>query len=446
MTPSFQSLEKRGTVFPMIGKISEPALKISNDWKNQPFDVAVVGAGPAGLMAAMAAARTGAKVIVCEQMERPGLKLLSTGGGRCNLTNTASLDDFIARFGRQGRFMRPALEAMPANNLRSFFEEQHVPTVSPDGFHVYPASQSAGNVLQALLHAMEGLRVKMLTGVKAIRLGLDENLITGLETDQGQLKTRRIILACGGQSYSKLGGTGGGYALAQQAGHKLVEPIPALVPLLTKESWPGKFAGTAMAKARLRIDLKGFPREGVVGDVLLTHRGISGPVVLDLSAEIAQILRRQPEVPLRIAVTPDISATEWAAQVDQWRSQEGRKQIFTLLDQKLPASLAEALCLAADVPRHLPASQISADQRTRLCEALTALPLTIIGTEGFEHAMVTRGGVSLREVDPQTLESRLIPGLYFAGELLDLDGPCGGYNLQWAFSSGYLAGRCAGKA
>ncbi|HBA83139.1 MAG TPA: NAD(P)/FAD-dependent oxidoreductase [Verrucomicrobia bacterium] len=427
----------------MIGKNSE---KFSKDWKSASFDIVIVGAGPAGLMAAIAAARTGARVVVCEQLDRPGLKLLATGGGRCNLTNTSTIDEFVAHFGRQGRFIRPALDALKPPTLRTFLEELHVPTVSPNGFHVYPASQSAGSVLQALGQAAESLRVEIVVGAKAIRLGLEENLITGVETTQGLIEARRVILAGGGQSYPKLGGTGGGYAMAEQAGHKLIEPIPALVPLITKETWPGQFAGTSIASARIWIDLKGYPREGLRGDLLLTHRGISGPVVLDLSAEIAQILRRRAEVPIRIAVTPDVPAADWSAQIECWRTQAGRKQLFTLLDQKLPASLAEALCQVAGIPRPTIAAQVSAEQRTRLSEALTGLSLTVIGTEGFDQAMVTRGGVSLRDVDPNTLESRLVPGLYFAGEILDLDGPCGGYNLQWAFSSGYLAGRSAGKA
>ena len=446
----------------MIGKKPE---KFSNDWKKtepafpslekpaggglfegRAFDVAIVGAGPAGLMAAIAAGRTGARVIVCEQLDRPGVKLLATGGGRCNLTNTAAPERFIECFGRRGRFIQPALEALKPATLRTFFEEQRVPTISPDGFHVYPASQSAASVQQALCKMAEPLRVQWALGTQAARLGLEENLITGLETSRGFIEARRIILACGGKGYPKLGGTGGGYALAEQAGHTLAEPLPALVPLVARETWPRACAGASMSGARLWVDAMGFPKEGFSGDLLLTHRGVSGPVALDISADISQLLRRQPEVPIRIAPLPGVTASEWEACFDAWRAQKGRKQISSLLDERLPASVAEAACLAANVPRHTLSARLSAEQRRRLIQSLTGLSLTIIGTEGFDHAMATRGGVSLRDVDPGTMGSRLVPGLYFAGEMLDLDAPCGGYNLQWAFSSGYLAGRSAGKA
>ncbi len=437
----------------MIGKNEKES---SKDWKKteksfQPLEtfsraceVAVVGAGPAGLMAAISAASSGARVILLEQLDRPGLKLLASGGGRCNLTNRGTVEDFMLRYGRQGRFAQAALSALPPPALCDWMEARGVPTFSPDGFHVYPASQSAPSVLEALLRECDKLGVERRWKARVQHLSIEEGGLLGVKTD-ASLEAHRVILACGGRGYPALGGTALGHELARQAGHGLADPLPALVPLLTQETWVRDYAGAAGAGARIWLDMKGAGKAGRRGDVLLTHRGLSGPAILNFSGEVAEWLRRRPAVLLRIDWTPDIPASEWQQRFEQWHREAGRKQLHSLLDQTLPAALAKAVCCAAKTPGHTQANQLSADQRDAVVQALTQMPLTITGTEGFEHAMVTRGGVPLREVDPKTLESRLLPGLFFAGELLDIDGPCGGYNLQWAFSSGWLAGRVAAR-
>jgi hypothetical protein len=433
-------------------------------------DVAVVGAGPAGMMAAIAAGAAGAEVVICEQLDQAGTKLLATGGGRCNLTNALADDDFLRAFGRQGRFMAPALSMMDSPALRQFFDDLGVATACQDGMHVFPASNRAADVRDALVCKMRQLGVKTVYGARIRKLlsgtgvppvsssarsqckqaeeihGRDAHAtrtIVGLQTPAGKIATSNVILAAGGLAYPSLGATGDGLEIARAAGHSIIKPLPALTPLVTLGDWPGRLAGVSIGPVRITIALPGQSKSGVQGQMIFTHRGISGPAALDISSQVATLLQRQKTVPLKIDLTPSISELEWLSRLDQWHSTRGNALLRTLVAQELPAALAFAICQQAGLGPILKAAHADKAQQRRLAGMLTALPLTVTATEGFDQAMVMRGGVNLKEVDPKTLQSRLVKGLYFAGELLDLDGPCGGYNLQWAFSSGYLAGKAA---
>jgi predicted Rossmann fold flavoprotein len=394
-------------------------------------------------MAAIAAGTAGAKVVICEQLDQAGTKLLATGGGRCNLTNTLADSDFMSAFGRHGRFMAPALSIVDSASLRRFFEELGVPTTSEDGMHVFPASNSAADVRGALVGKMRQLGVTTLYGTRIRKLAIDHNRIQGLQTSAGKIVTGSVILAAGGLAYPSLGGTGDGLELARAAGHAIVKPLPALAPLVTLEDWPRQLAGVSVGPVRITIALPGQSKSGVQGQMIFTHRGISGPAALDISSQIATLLERHKPVPLKIDLTPSISHSQWIERLDQWHSTRGNALLRTLIAKELPAALAFAICSQAGLGPILKAAQADKAQHRRLATMLTALPLNVTATEGFAQAMVMRGGVDLKEVDPRTLQSKLVNGLYFAGELLDLDGPCGGYNLQWAFSSGALAGNAA---
>ena len=413
-------------------------------------DVAVVGAGPAGLMAAIAAAEADRRVVVLEQLDRPGAKLLASGGGRCNLTNTLPRDKFIARFGRQGRFMLPALAAMDSRALRQWLDGLGVPTHAPDGLHVYPVSDSALTVQKALWRRLRELGAHVRLGVRVTGLWTEDATekgpgpfvtIRGVEADGDRLAAQHVILASGGRGYPSLGGSASGYELARAAGHTIIGPTPALVPLRVKEPWVRRCAGASLAAARIRIDLAGESRTGLRGEALFTHAGLSGPAVLDLSGDVAALLVKHKTVPLLVDLAPGVTPDEWRRRLEKWRTAEPRSTVVSLLDRHLPRSLAAALAELAGIGPALRPVQLSAGSRDRLAELLTALPLTVTGTEGWDRAMVTRGGVNLKEVDPRTLRSKRLAGLALAGELLDLDGPSGGFNLQWAFSSGYLAGK-----
>jgi predicted Rossmann fold flavoprotein len=402
------------------------------------WDVIVVGGGPAGLTAAIAAAGRGARVVVCERLAKPGLKLLASGGGRCNLTNTLAPEDFVSRLGRHGRFALPAVEGFGAKQLRAFLRERGVWTESRDGFRVYPSSERAADVLSALLGECAKRGVTVQTGTAVLGLAIEEGRVAGVVTASGSLAACAVVVACGGSGRPDLGGTDDGYALARAAGHTVRTPVPALVGLTTKETWLRACAGVSLDRARVTVDV---PRKRVSaeGDILVTHQGISGQAALDVSGTVSELLESRPAVPLVVSLVAPVGRSDWAGDLDGWRAAEGRRSVAGLLADRLPRSLARALCVRAGAGSvragHLPRAV-----RDRLADLLVALPLTAVGTGGFARAMVTRGGVSLKEVDPTTLASRITSGLFFAGEVLDIDGPSGGFNLQWAFSSGWLAG------
>ncbi|MBM3306856.1 MAG: aminoacetone oxidase family FAD-binding enzyme [Candidatus Eisenbacteria bacterium] len=407
-------------------------------------DVVVIGGGPAGLMAAVGAAGGGARVLVCERLPKPGRKLLASGGGRCNLTNTLPPEEFVERLGRDGRFALPALRALDGHALRGFFLERGVSTESPDGFRVYPSSGRSGDVLTALVGECGRLGVVVRRNAAVETLCLPERRLEGVVVDGRRIPCGVVIVATGGLGYPRLGGTGDGYALARAAGHRIREPVPALVGLRTKERWPRGCAGVAVARARVTVDVP-RRRAAAEGNLLFTHEGISGQAVLDVSGAVAELLASRAEVPLRVSLDASADRASWVARLDGWRAAGERRSVAGLLSESLPRSLARAVCSRAGA-EGLCAPVLPRAVKDGLADALSGLRLTAVGTGGFENAVVTRGGVALSGVDPETLESRTTPGLRFAGEVLDVDGPCGGFNLQWAFASGWLAGRsvCAG--
>jgi len=404
-----------------------------------------VGAGPAGLTAAIAAARAGGRVTVCEQLERAGAKLEVTGGGRANLTNLLPREEFTAGFGRQGRFLLPALETLDPPGLRDFMNALGVPTEAPDGLHVYPKSNRARDVLEGLLRECERLNVDLQTGVRVSDLILDNGRVRGVIANRKVLSGERVIIAAGGKSYAELGGTGGGYRLAELAGHSLVAPVPALVPLVTRETWPRTCAGVTLPSVVLNIAHAHGSREGSSGALLFTHRGLSGPAALNLSGRVARLLLARESVSLHLDLFLGTQAAAWQERLDSWRREQGKKHLTTLLANHMPHSLAQAACTENGCRQNIRPAELTVNQRGNVSRWLAGIPLTVVSTEGFDKAIVTSGGVALKEINPKTLESRLVQGLYLAGEVLDLNGPCGGFNLQWAFSSGWLAGSSAGR-
>jgi predicted Rossmann fold flavoprotein len=397
-------------------------------------------------MAAIAAARKGRRVLLCEQRERPGIKLAATGGGHCNLTNTAPAAELMLRFGREGRFMEPALTRMDASGLRAFLAELGVATHAPDGFHVFPVTHRATTVRDALVREAERLHVDLRLGCRASALWRENHALRGICSTQGRLRAPRIIIATGGMGYQNLGATGDGYRLAGEAGHRVVAPLPAMVPLITRETWPARCTADTIGNARLRVNLPRKPGFRRAGDLIFTRTGITGPAVWDLSREIALLLTHYATVPLILNLTGGRTEEDWQQCFQTWRRRGSEETVAHLLAEELPSSLAEVFAgmlgeAGAGSFRRLPG-----ERRSHLARLLARTPLEVTATAGFDQAMITRGGVALREVDPRTLQSRRVPNLRFCGELLDLDGPCGGYNLQWAFSSGYLAGASAAES
>lgn len=400
------------------------------------FDVAIVGGGAAGLAAAVFAGRRGARSVVVEKLSSPGRKLLAAGGGHCNVTNRAARDKFYAAFGRSGRFIAPALERFDNGSLEVFFSGLGVPLHSPDGFHVFPRSGKGADILDALLSECRRTGVEIVDNCRAEELLISDNAVLGVRTSAGEFRSKRVVISTGGMSYPELGSDGDGYRLAKSAGHSIVTPVPALVELHCPEKWVAGLAGVSLKDVELSVPGSRIkPRRG---EFLFTHRGVSGPAVLDISGDVAGMVSENGLARLSINFMPGVSRMDLLAKFAEWRRSSGGVRIVNLLSALLPKSLAGVLCELSSVD-FARASQMDSDSQNRLLENATGLTLNVNGTGGFAKAMLTKGGVSLKELDPRTLESRIVGGLHFAGEVLDLQGDCGGYNLQWAFSSGILA-------
>ena len=406
----------------------------------QRWDLIVAGAGPSGMMAAITAARRGCRVLLLEKLPHPGAKIRASGGGRCNVTNTLDTAEFIGRFGREGRFMKPALETFDHRALIAFLAGIGVQTHAPDGFRVFPVTHSSTTVTSALEAELARLGVEIATGrpVKALRFV--NGRVAGMETTDHSYSSDYIVIATGGLGYPALGASGDGHTLARAAGHTVTELFPAMLPLKTKETWMKNCRADTIGKAELRIVLPKATHVHAVGDLIFTNEGIRGPVVLDLAREITPLLARHGEVPLLVNLTKGRNEEDIRAHFRKHIQEFTRRTIGELVATLVSAPLSRELCLLAGVDPLLAPGRVHAPLRDRLIKLLAWTPLTVTGHGGFEQAMVTRGGVSLKEIRPETLESRLVKGLFFCGEVLNLDGPCGGFNLQWAFASGFLAG------
>ena len=404
------------------------------------YDLIVIGGGAAGMIAAIKAGRDGKNVLLLEKLSKTGSKLKATGGGRCNLTNTLSNEDFMARFGRNGRFMRDALELFDHHSLQQFFSEIGVATHAPDGFRIFPVGHSSQTILDALEEELKRLHVRVLCSQKVTEILHDGCIVSGLKTEQQSFFSPNIIIATGGLGYPMLGAEGDGYTLASALGHTTTELFPAMMPLLTKENWTDNCRADTLPKVELRVALKKYHKLHATGDLIFTKNGIRGPVVLDFAREITPLLKELGEVPIIAKLTKGINEDALLQLFKNSAAQELHVSIKKSLLPILPASVIDELCKLVGVDSTMKFSKIEGKARAELIKIVCATPLTITGHDGFKMAMITRGGISLKETNPQTMQSKLIEGLYFCGEVMDIDGPCGGYNLQWSFSSGYLAG------
>ncbi len=404
------------------------------------YDVIVVGAGASGLISAIASARQGKSVLVLEKLPQIGTKLKATGGGRCNLTNTLPNDEFMSRFGRDGRFMTTALSRFDYKALVAFLDSIGVETHSPDGMRIFPTTHNSSTVIEALRDEIKSLDVLVLCSQKVESLIYDNEAILGVKTQNNIFYTSTVIMALGGLGYPNLGAEGDGYSIAQKVGHTITNLYPAMMPLQSKESWVSKCRADTIPKVKIRVDIKKYKKLSATGDLIFTQNGIRGPVVLDFSREITPLLDRFTQVPIVMNLTQGLNEEQIRDYLKEKQKTYPNDNTIQLLERLLPRELSLALCHLSDIDPYIKLSSQKGINRSRLIEILAWTPLTINGHDGFKKAMITRGGISLKEIEPKTMESKLIKGLYFVGEIVDIDGPCGGFNLQWAFASGYLAG------
>ncbi|HIP19627.1 MAG TPA: NAD(P)/FAD-dependent oxidoreductase [Sulfurimonas sp.] len=404
-------------------------------------DLIVIGSGAAGIIAAIVAAREGKNVLLLEKLANISSKLKATGGGRCNLTNTLSNEDFMARFGRDGRFMQDALADFDNKELVKFMDEIGIETHAPDGFRIFPTSHSSATIIAGLQKEMDRVGVKVLVSQRVQRLLLIGQSIDGVKTQDNTFYTSNVIVATGGLGYPVLGAEGDGYNLAGELGHKVTELSPAMMPLKTKETWVGECRADTIAKVELRVDLKKHKKLRAKGDLIFTKTGIRGPVVLDFAREVTPLLKKYGEVPLLLNLTKGKNEEKITQYLKDKALQNTAATVVELVSTLLPEALSKELCKMAKCEEQKTLTKQSGKSRAKLISLLAWTPLTVNGHDGFRLAMITRGGISLKEINPKTMQSKLVNGLYFCGEVMNLDGPCGGYNLQWSFSSGYMAGK-----
>ena len=391
---------------------------------NHSFDVIVVGAGAAGLIAAITAARMGKKVLLLEKLSSIASKLKATGGGRCNLTNTLSNDDFMKRFGKEGRFMTPALTTLDHKALITFFADIGVESHAPDGYRVFPISHSAQTIITALKDELDRLGATILTSCAALTLSHDGSSITGIDTVDESFNAPNVIIATGGLGYPQLGATGDGHTMASHVGHTITDLYPAMMPLKTKETWGESCRADTIPKVEIRINLPKAKNIKATGDLIFTSTGIRGPVVLDIAREINPFLAKYGEVPILMNLTKGLNEDQILHHIKNEIHKNPEQSVLTHIKTLLPESLCRQLCHLANANPDLGFNQQEGVVRNALIKLLAWTPLTITGHDGFKMAMITRGGVSLKEINPNTMESKILRGLYFCGEVMNLDGPC----------------------
>jgi len=401
------------------------------------FDVIIIGGGPAGCMAAIEAAGRGRRVILLEKNNEIGRKLLLTGNKRGNITNLSPLEDFIPKY-RNGMFLRNGFARFFNSDLISFFETNGLRTKVERGKRVYPESENAGDVAETLkaLLARNRVQVNLRTPVTSVLRRKD---FFEIESLKGSFRGGKAVICCGGASFPETGSTGDGYAWAAALGHTVLEPMPALCGIVTEEWHVRKLQGVALKNIDIRAEIEGRKIAGEFGEIIFTHYGISGPAALNLSREISENMGKGT-IKIIINLKPGLDSPTLDARLLRELDQNPKKQLKNLFKSLLPLSLISPFLKHVKVFEEKQACNVTREERQRILEGLTGFSFTVRETRSFADSMVTRGGVSTKEINPQTMESRIVPGLYFAGEIIDVDGKTGGYNLQAAFTTGYIAG------
>lgn len=424
--------------------------------------VIVIGGGPAGMFAAYFAAKNGHKVTLLEQNEKLGKKLYITGKGRCNITNASDMEDLFANVCSNEKFLYSAFYSYTNDQVVEFFENYGLRTKVERGNRVFPVSDHSSDVIATLTKALKNVGVEVKLYTKVVKLiteeYLDENgepviaekktgllkqVVKGVVLeDNTTLIADAVVLATGGVSYPSTGATGDGYRFAEKLNHKIVEPTPSLVPFEIQESWVTEMQGLALKNVAITIEREGKNLYSDFGEMLFTHFGVSGPMILSASASIKPAYFRdfEHEMTLKIDLKPALDREQLDKRILKDFEEAKNKQYKNSIQKLLPSKMIPIIIKLSGINPDKQVNEITREERAQLVDLLKGLPMTIIGLRGWNEAIITKGGVSVKQVNPSTMESKLVNGLYFAGELLDLDAMTGGYNLQIAWSTGYLAG------
>lgn len=392
------------------------------------------------MFAALGAAEAGHRVTILEQNEKLGKKIYITGKGRCNLTNACDTEEIFAHVPRNAKFLYSAIYTYDNFRVMEFFEANGMPVKTERGNRVFPISDHSSDVISTLQKALEKAGVEVLLHTKVTEILSKDGKIAGVQLKNGEKRTAdAIILATGGKSYSSTGSTGDGFVFAEQLGHKIEEPVPSLVPMTVLEDYCMQMQGLSLrnVQATIREGGKVFFEE--FGEMLFTHFGVSGPLMLSASSVVNDRLRKK-NLSLTIDLKPALSEEQLDARILRDFEENKNRQFKNSVKGLLPAKMIPVVISLSGIDPEKKINGITKQERKKLVECIKAFPLTLTGLRGFNEAIITRGGVSVKQVDPSTMESKLVKGLYFAGEILDVDAYTGGFNLQIAWSTGYLAG------
>lgn len=404
------------------------------------YDVIVVGAGPAGLLAAGRAAELGAKVLVLEKMRQEGRKLLITGKGRCNITNAAEISEFITHVFPDGRFLRNAFSQFFSDDIIDLLKRHGVEATLERGGRYFPASNKSADVLKGLLQWVNSMKVEIHCGQRVESLVVENSNIEGVISNGREIKARYVILATGGKSYPATGSNGEGYELARSVGHTIETAIPALVPLETEGDLAQRLQGLNLKNVTAQIWVDDRKAGENFGEMIFTHFGLSGPIILTLSRIAVKALNEKRKVEIVVDLKPALDEQKLDARLQRDLNEHGKKKVGNIFQFWLPATMVPVFIKHTGIDPEKECHQVSSKERKQIRYLLKNLRFTVTRNRTFKEAIITAGGVITKEISPKTMESKLVKGLYFAGEMIDLDAETGGYNLQIAYSTGWLAG------
>lgn len=400
--------------------------------------VIVIGGGPAGMIAAGFAAKNGNKVILIEKNEKLGKKLFITGKGRCNVTNNTDPESLITATMANPYFMYSGFYSFTSQDTMALLEEMGIPLKTERGNRVFPVSDKSSDIIKGLKRFIDvnGVEVKLNTVVKEIVV--NDNIVSAVVTDKGKFDCDNVIVATGGMSYSVTGSTGDGYRFAEKCGHGIVKPVPSLVPLTVNEKWCSELMGLSLKNVELTVKVNNKQVYKDFGEMLFTHFGVSGPLILTASTYITDCVDKN--VQLYIDLKPALNKKELDNRLLKDFAKYINKDFKNALDDLLPQKLIPIIVMLSGIDEEKKVNSITKEERQKLVDVIKGLQLNVTGTRGFNEAVITRGGVSVDDIDASTMKSKVVEGMSFAGEVIDVDALTGGYNLQIAFSTGYLAG------